>query len=149
MTQRDNISEAQMVDLGVVSLSGTTPAASAWVDTRGFDAAALYVMTNTVTDAGTADGFSFVMQESDTTAAADATTVATAEILGSLSDLTVTGNGDDNILVGGVGYVGNSRYVRLNGTGTTGTNATVRVMAVLSRPATGVPANVGSSVAAT
>lgn len=149
MSQRDNLSCTQMVLLGTVTLSGTTPAASAWVDTRGFDSASLIVKTNTVTDAGTAAGFSFELQESDTTAASAATAVADAEILGAESDLTVTSDGDDNVLVGAVGYLGNARYVRLNGTGTTLTDATVDVYAMLQHAHREETTFVGTSVAAT
>lgn len=149
MSSRDNIANTQLVFLGTLTLSGTTPSASAWVDTRGFDAASLIVKTNTVTDAGTASGFSFVMQESDTTAAADATTVATAEILGSISDLTVTVDTDDNKLIGAVGYLGDARYVRLQATGTTGTDAGVDIYAKLDCPHRAETTFVGTSVAAT
>jgi len=146
---RDNISNTQMVFLGTVTLSGTTPAASDWVDLRGFDAASLIVKTNTVTDAGTASGFSFIMEEGDDSTAAGATTVAAGEILGALSDLTVTADGDDDKLIGAVGYVGNSRYIRLEGTGTTATDATVDVYACLTEPARAETTFVGTAVAAT
>jgi hypothetical protein len=149
MSQRDNKSCTQAVFLGAVTLSGATPAASAWVDTRGFDSATLYVKTNTVTDAGTAAGFSFEMQDGDDSTAAGATAVVDAEILGSESDLTVTIDTDDNKLVGGLGYVGSKRYVRLNATGTTGSDATVDVYAVLQHPNIEPATLVGASVAAT
>jgi hypothetical protein len=148
MSSRDNISNSQLVFLGTLTLSGTTPAASNWVDTIGFDSASLIVKTNTVTAAGTT-GFSFVMQESDTTDASDATAVASGEILGALSDLTVVSNDDDNIIKGAVGYVGDARYVRLNATGTTNTNAAVDVYAKLDHPHRAETTFVGTSVAAT
>ena len=148
MSSRDNIASSQLVFLGTLTLSGTTPAASAWVDTRGFDAAALVVKTNTVTAAGDS-GFSFVMQEGDTSAASGATAVAAGEILGALSDLTVTSNDDDNIIKGAVGYLGSKRYVRLNATGTANTNAGVDVYAKLDKPHRAETTFVGTSVAAT
>ncbi len=146
---RDLLSNTQEVQTAVVTLSGTTPAASQWIDVRDFDSVSLAVHTNTVTDAGTASGFSFIMQESDTTAASDATTVAAGEILGDLSDLTVTSDTDDNKLIGRVGYVGNARYIRLQGTGTTGTDATLFVGAVLGKPDGAPTTAVGAAVAAT
>lgn len=146
---RDNISNIQMVFLGTVTLSGTSAAASDWVDTRGFDAASLVVKTNTVTDAGTASGFSFVMQEGDDSTDSGASNVVTGEILGALSDLTVTSDTADDELIGAVGYVGDSRYVRLEGTGTTNTDATVDVYACLTYPARAETTFVGTSVAAT
>ena len=149
MSQRDNVNSTQAVFLGAVTLSGVTPAACAWVDTQGFDSATLYVKTNTVTDAGTASGFSFEMQEGDDSTAAGATAVADAQILGLESSLTVTSDGDDDILIGGVGYVGSKRYVRLNATGTTGSDATVDIYAVLQHASACPPTLVGASVAAT
>lgn len=149
MSQRDNLANTQLVFLGTLTLSGTTPAASDWVDTRGFDAVSLIVKTNTVTDAGTAAGFSFELQEGDDTTDAGATAVATAETLGAISDLTVTADGDDDKLVGAVGYVGDARYARLEATGTTGTNAGVDIYALCTKPARAETTFVGTSVAAT
>ena len=147
MSQRDNVNNTQMVFLGTLTLSGTTPAASDWVDTRGFDSATIVVKTNTVTDAGTAEGFSFVVQEGDDSTAAGASAVADAELIG--SDLTVTADGDDDKLIGGIGYIGSKRYVRIEGTGTTGTNAGVDIYACLAHPAEAATTFVGTSVAAT
>lgn len=149
MANRENKSCTQMVLLGTLTLSGTTPAASDWVDTRGFDSCTLVLKTDTVTDAGTAAGFSTEMQENDDTTAAGATAVADAEIIGSESDLTVTADGDDDKIIGGLGYVGNARYVRFNVTGTTGTNAGAKVYALLQHASQEPTTFVGTSVAAT
>lgn len=146
---RDNVNNTQMVFLGTLTLSGTTPAASAWADLRGFDSATLVVKTNTVTDAGTASGFSFEVQEGDDTTAAGATAVADTELLGSESDLTVTADTDDDKLIGAIGYVGNKRYLRINATGTTGTNAGVDIYALLQHAAREETTFVGTSQAAT
>ena len=54
---RDGKSNMQIVHLGTLTLSGSTPNASAWVDTRGFDECTIVLSTNTVTDAGDAAGF--------------------------------------------------------------------------------------------
>lgn len=149
MANRENKACTQMVFLGAVTLSGVTPAASDWVDLQGFDSCSLIVKTNTVTDAGTASGFSFEVQEGDDSTAAGATAVADAELVGSESDLTVTADGDDDKLIGAIGYVGNSRYVRLNATGTTGSDATVDVYAMLQHANQEPTTFVGTSVAAT
>lgn len=150
MPQRDLKNNIQVVHLGNLSLSGATPAASDWVDTKGFDTCTFVAVNNTITDAGTASGYSFEVQENDDTTDAGATAVADAELLGSESDLTVTSDGADDALAGIIGYVGNARYARLEGTGTTGTNADVSVIAILSNGAQ-MPTNsgVGTSVAAT
>ena len=149
MTQRDGVSEKQVVHLGNLTLSGTTPAASDWVDVRGFDTVTFIPVVNTVTDAGTAAGFSADMEENTDTTDAGASSVAADDIVGSLTDLTVTDDADDDSVTGLVGYVGNNRYVRLNYTGTTGTNADVSVLAVLTKGHTQPATNVGTSVPAT
>jgi len=149
MAQRDGKSELQLVHLGNLTLSGTSPAASAWVDTRDFDKVTIVPIANTITDAGTADGFSFEVQESNTTAAADATAVADAELLGTEASLTVTADDADNTVIGGIGYIGSKRYVRIVATGTTGTNADVSIVAVTGDATYEPRAFVGTSVAAT
>lgn len=111
------------------TLSGATPAAGDWIDMQGWGAVTFSVSTGTVTDAGTASGFAFEVQESDTTAAADATAVADADLIGLESALTVTDNDADDTLVGTIGYRGDKRYVRIVATGTTGTDAAVTVQA--------------------
>ncbi len=146
---RDGISNMQVVDMTTDTLSGTTPNASAWLDTRGFDAASILVFTGTVTDAGTASGFTGTLQESDTTAAAAATDVATADAVGGVVTVTVTDDASDDILVGKVGYLGKKRYIRLNYVGTTNTAAVVRTVGILEEPARGATTFIGSSVAAT
>jgi len=150
MPQRDMKNNMQVVHLGNLSLSGATPAASDWVDTKGFDTCTFVAVNNTVTDAGTASGFSFEVQEGDDTTAAGAAAVADAELLGAESALTVTADGDDDAIAGTIGYVGNSRYARVVATGTTGTDADVSIVAVLTMGARmDLDAGVGTSVAAT
>ncbi len=149
MAQRDGISELQLVHLGNLTLSGTSSVASAWVDSREFDKVTLVPLVNTVTDAGTADGFSFEVQESNTTAASDATAVADLELKGSESDLTVTSDSADNSVAGGIGYLGSKRYVRLVATGTTGTDADVTILAINGDANYEPRTFVGTSVAAT
>ena len=129
MATHDNRSSAQYGLALSATLSGTTPAAGAWMDMAGWQAITFSVSTGTVTDAGTTSGFSFEVQESDTTAAADATAVADADLLGTEAALTVTDDTDDNKLIGTVGYRGTKRYVRIVATGTTGTDAAVTVHA--------------------
>jgi hypothetical protein len=143
------ISNKSMVLLGTVTLSGTTPGATSWVDTRGFDACTIVLATDTVTDAGTAAGFTFTAQHSDTTAAADAAAIAAADSVNGTIALTVTADTDDNKLIGGIGYKGSKRYVRMNGVGTTGTDATVKVYAVLNKPHRAATTFLGAAVSAT
>lgn len=131
------------------TLSGATPAAGDWIDMQGFEALTFVVSTGTVTDAGTASGFSFEIQESDTTAAADATAVADADLIGLESALTVTSDTADNDLIGSIGYRGEKRYVRVVATGTTGTNAVVSVIAVKGYRSIQGTASIDAGTAAT
>lgn len=131
------------------TLSGATPAAGDWIDMQGWEALTFTVSTGTVTDAGTTSGFSFEVQESDTTAAADATAVADADLIGTEAALTVTDDDADNTLVGSIGYVGSKRYVRIVATGTTGTDAAVTVHARKDKGAVMATATIDSGTAAT
>ena len=148
MAQRDGKSELQLVHLGNLALSGTTPAASAWVDTREFDKVTLLPVANTITDAGDADGIVFEVEESDTTAASDATAVDAEQLLGAESDLTITADAADDSITGGIGYIGSKRYVRLVATGSTGTDADVTVVAITGDASYEPRDFVGTSVAA-
>jgi len=131
------------------TLSGTTPSAGDWIDMQGWEALTFGVSTGTVTDAGTASGFSFEVQESDTTAASDATAVADADLIGLESALTVTDDADDNTFVGTIGYRGGKRYVRIVATGTTGTDAAVSVHARKDKGAVMGEASIDAGTAAT
>lgn len=146
---RDGKSNMQVVHLGTLTLSGTTPNASAWVDTRGFEECTILISTNTVTDAGTTAGFTGTVQHSDLTTAASAAAIVAADTVDGVISQTVTADTDDNKDIGGVGYIGSKRYVRANFVGTTGTDAVVVVRAILGRPARAETTLVGTSVAAT
>jgi len=146
---RDMLSNKTAVLLGTVTLSGATPGATSWVDVRGYDACTLMLATDTVTDAGTTAGFTFTVQHSDTTVAGDAAAIAAADSVNGTIALTVTADADDNKLIGGIGYKGSKRYVRMNGVGTTGTDATVKVYAILNKPHRAKTTFVGANVAAT
>jgi len=145
---RDNISNMQIVRLGKQTLSGTTPNASAWVDTRDFDACTLLLMTDTVTVAGTA-GFTATLQHSNATTGGSAEAAAADDAVGGTRTVAVTLDTQDNVVAGGVGYIGSRRYARFNIVGTTNTNAVVEVVAVLTRGSIVPSALVGASVAAT
>lgn len=146
---RDMISNKQVVHLGNVSVSGTTPATSDYVDLRGYDAASIVVVNNTVTDAGTASGFTVTLQESADTAGASAGTVAAADTVDGTTTVTVTSDSADNAVAGGMGYRGKERYVGITVTGTTGSNADISVLAVLNKPHRAPTTFVGTAVART
>ena len=149
---RDMISNITRIKGAVQTLSGVTPNASALIDRRGYDSLTVYLDTGTVTDAGTAAGFTMKLQHSDTTTAADFVDVP-ADGLVPNSDgnttVTVTADTDDNVTKPGVGYVAGKRYVRAVVTGTTGTNAVVQALGVLGKPHRAPAATVGSTTAAT
>ncbi|HEV8035864.1 hypothetical protein [Yoonia sp.] len=149
---RDMISNVQVIRGAVQTLSGVTPNNSALIDRRGFDALTVYLETGTVTDAGTADGFTMKLQHSDTTDASDFVDVPTAGLLANSdggTTVAVTVDATNGVIAGGVGYVGGKRYVRAVVTGTTGTNATVQALAALGKPHRAPVATVGATTAAT
>ena len=105
--------------------------------------------SDTVTDAGTSSGFTFTAQHSDLTTSASAAAIVAADSVDGAISLTVTADGDDNKVIGGIGYIGSKRYVRMNGVGTTGTDATVKVYGILNKPHRAKTTFVGANVAAT
>lgn len=146
---RDMLSNKTAIKLADVTLSGTTPGATAAVDVKGFDAVTLAVETGTVTDAGTASGFTVTLQHSDTLDADDFEDVAATDVVGDSLSFTVTDDGDDDIIVGGIGYIGGKRYLRLNGVGTSGTDATYSARAIMNKPHRAPTTFVGASDATT
>ena len=147
---RDNISDIQVVHLGSLTLAGATPNASPWVDLLGYDSATIEIMTETVTDAGTAAGFTGTVQEADDTLAASATDILPVSSVDQTTvATTVTADTADNIIAGAIGYIGNKRYIRVNFVGSTGTNANVIVIARVANAARLPVVHIGASVAAT
>lgn len=146
---RDMLNNKQVVHLGNLALSGTTPAASSWVDLRGFDACTLVLVNNTITDAGTADGFTATLQHGDDSTAAGAAAAAAADAVDGTLTIQVTSDSADDAVAGGLGYKGSKRYARLNVVGTTGTSADVSVLAVLNKPHRADTVFIGTAVAAT
>jgi hypothetical protein len=143
---RDNISNTQYVNLGTLTLNGTATVLSGYLDLRGFDAASIVMVNNTITDAGTAAGFTMTLQDSaDTTGAAAAT--ATETVNG--GTITVTADGDDDVVAGSVGYAGNARYIGAAVTGTTGSAGTVMILGVLGKPSAAATSASGTVVART
>lgn len=146
---RDLVTNMQAVHLGNVTVSGTTPAVSAYVDLQGIGACTIMVINNTVTDAGTASGFTVTLQESTDTAAASASTVTVADTVGGAATIVVTSDSSDNTVSGALGYLGNERYVGITVTGTTGSDADITVIALLGKPAQTPAAFIGTAVART
>lgn len=145
----DGLNQKQVVHLGNLALSGTTPAASAYVDTRGFSKVTIIVINNTITDAGTASGFTVTLQESADTTAAAAASVVAADAVNDTLTLTETADANDDDVLGSFGYIGDARYVGVSAVGTTGTNADISVIAVLESAHTQPPTLIGTAVART
>lgn len=143
---RDGLSNTQVIRGADQTLSGTTANASAAFDVRGFSTAVFDLETGAVTDAGTADGFTMVLQHSDTLVGTDFVAVPSGEFSGTASVLLDT---NDNIIAGSIGYLGNKRYVRGVITGTTGTDAVVHVKGNLGKPHRAPVTRVGATVATT
>lgn len=134
---RDLVSNMTLVRGAPQTLSGTTPNNSALIDTRGYNALTVYLETTTVTDAGDANGFTMKLQHSDTTVGTSFVDVPADELVAGLNGattVTVTTDGANGIVAGGIGYNGSKRYVRAVLTGTTGTNAVVNMLGVLGKP---------------
>lgn len=130
------------------TLSGTTPAAGNIVDLADYQAATFVLGTGTVTAAGDA-GIGFVVEESDTTAAADFTAVADGDLIGLESELAITSNGADVQAIGCIGYRGTKRYARVVATGTANTNAVVSGLWILQGPRYAPKGNAAANIAAT
>ena len=131
------------------TLSGTTKAEGDWIDMQGWESLTFTVSTGTVTDAGTAAGFSFQVEEGDDTTDAGATAVADADLIGLESALTVTADTDDDKFIGTIGYRGEKRYVRMTAVGTTGTAAVVTSHAIKRKGAVMGEATIDAGTAAT
>lgn len=131
------------------TLSGTTPAAGNIVDVTDYAAATFLYQTGAVTDAGAAAGFSIEVQESDTTAAADFTAVADADLIGTEASLAVTDDGTDSVAIGSIGYIGTKKYLRVVVTGTTGTDAVVNGVWALQAPRYAPKGDAAANIAAT
>ena len=76
MAKFDTVNDASWVVLGKLTLSGTSTVTTSWVDMQGYNSLDVALLNATVTDAGTASGFTAKLQESDTVTAVSATDVA-------------------------------------------------------------------------
>lgn len=133
MAKFDTLNDASWVLLGKLTLSGTSTVTTSLVDMQGYDALDIAFINGTVTDAGTASGFTSKLQEADVTTGASFTDVATADAVNGVATVVTTLDTDDDKIAGVLGYVGGKRYVRVSATGTTLSDATVFVVGRRSR----------------
>jgi hypothetical protein len=131
------------------TLSGATPSKGNIVDVTDYQFATFALQTGAVTDAGDATGFTTQIQESDTTADADFTAVADADLIGLETELTVVLDTKDSVAIGSIGYRGNKKYVRAVVTGSTASNAIVNGMWILQGPRYAPKGDAAANIAAT
>lgn len=150
MAMFDTVNSSSWVLLGKLTLSGTSTVTTSLVDLQGYNACDLAFINATVTDAGTASGFTVKLQEADVTTGTSFTDVATADAVNGTVTTTTTADTDDDKLTAVLGYVGSKRYVRASATGTTLSDAVVYVLARRSRSGLSRPNTiVGTATAAT
>jgi acetyl-CoA carboxylase beta subunit len=145
----DGLNNKQIVHLGNVTVSGATPAVSAYVDRKGFEKCTLVIVNNTVTDAGTTSGYTVTLQESADTAGSSAGAVAAGDAVNGTVTVTVTSDSADNAIAGSMGYIGEDRYVGITVTGTTNSDADISVIAILETGAVEPPTLIGTAVSRT
>jgi len=146
----DEMNKTTVIHMGLVTLNGTAAVASSLVDMRGYNSLDITVATGTISDAGTASGWTIKMQESDTTVAGDFIDVAAADAINGAVSATRTLDTDDDIVVARLGYVGRKRYVRVVATGTTNSAGAVHPIARLGRSGLARPNTaIGAATAAT
>lgn len=124
MAQKDLYSSITHKLAILATLSGVTPGTAIEIDTKGYESVTFNVFTGTITDAGTAAGIVWELQESDTSGSGY-TAVANDYLLGLETDLTITSDASDNVYIGKLGYIGKKRYLKLIPTGSASTDGTV------------------------
>lgn len=129
----DTLNVSSLVHMGKVTLNGATTVASSLVDLQGYEALEIAVVAGTISDAGTASGYTVKLQHSDTTVAGDFTDVTAADAVNGTVSVTSTSDSDDDKLIGRLGYVGTKRYVRVAAVGTTLSAGDVHPIARMSR----------------
>lgn len=146
---RDSKGNIQVVHLGTLTINGTATLDSDWVDRRGWNKCTIFIMNNTISDAGTASGFTSQLKHSVATTDSTAADCVAADTPDGVFVVTTTSDSDDDLITGGMGYVGIRRYVGVDITGTTGSAGDVVVVAVLSNPDVSPTTFVGTEVSRT
>jgi hypothetical protein len=129
----DELTKSTLTHMGLVTLNGTAAVASSLVDLQGYNALDIAIVTGTISDAGTASGYTVKLQHSDTTVAGDFTDVAAADAINGVVSVTSVLDTADDTIIGRLGYVGTKRYVRVVATGTTNSAGALHPIARESR----------------
>ena len=150
MAKFDTVNDASWVVLGKLTLSGTSTVTTSLVDMQGYNSLDIAFLNATVTDAGTASGFTAKLQEADVTTGTSFTDVATGDAVNATASVTTTLDTDDDKLSAVLGYIGGKRYVRVSATGTTLSDAVVYVVGRRGRSGLSKPNTIiGAATAAT
>jgi hypothetical protein len=131
----ETLRDATRVHMGKVTLNGTAAVASSAIDLRGATGCEISLVTGTISDAGTASGYTVKLQHSDTLVGTDFTDVVAAETPNGVVSITNTVDTDDDKVIGVLGYTGAKRYVRVVATGTTLSAGDVHPIARLAQAA--------------
>ena len=83
------------------------------LDTQGFESALLLAIIGALTGVDSSNYITLTLEESDTTADADFSTVDSSEVKGAF---TVINADDEDQVIQKVGYLGIKRYIRVVGT---------------------------------
>ena len=127
-----NIGVVHLLDAKDITTNDTK---SSILDLAGFEGALILVNFGAITTPDSNSYITPILQESDTTADADFTAVASGDILGSFSRIDAT---TEDQTTQAVGYVGNKRYIRVlldvTNTGSGISNALVSVDGIVGFP---------------
>lgn len=143
MPQREVLNDLALVHLLDPQSVNDTDTKTKLLDTRGHGAALIAIMCGTFTGADADSFVNLLLQESDTTADADFTAVATADMVRDITTATaglfgvVNSTSVDNATFR-VGYIGSKRYIRVLFDFTTGTGgvtaALISALGILALP---------------
>jgi hypothetical protein len=137
MASRDIHNKLHFVPLitPIAARTDDTAIVSAIIDTKGYEAVELVLVTGTNTDADAT--FTTLVEDGDNSGLSDAAAVADAQLVGTEAAASFTFADDGECRK--IGYVGGKRYVRLTVTpsGNGAGNIFIAGVAVLGRPQSG------------
>lgn len=87
-----------------------TDTSSSWIDTTNFESLTVLAIIGELTGVDGSNYLTPILQESDTTADADATSVATNDMIGAFTKVDAAA---EDSVIQKVGYKGTKRYVRV------------------------------------
>lgn len=123
----------------IAARTDNTAIVSSIIDTRGYGAVELVLVTGTNTDTNAT--FTTLVEDGDASNLSDAAAVVDAELLG--TEVLASFDFADDVETRKIGYIGNKRYVRLTVTpaGNDSGNIFIAGVAVLGHPVLAATAN--------